>query len=266
MLRIYSIAFVFLFLLLLATSGFASDESSVAEQVLSVSKLQGGLIVHLGCGDGRLTEELGKDDRFLVHGLDVDEDNIATARDYLSDLGVYGQVSVSVFDGKRLPYADNLVNLIVAESPIDVSEEELLRVLAPFGMAMIKTGGQWRKIVKPRPDEMDEWTHFLHAADGNAVSSDRQVGRPESLRWLDDPAFSRHHDEVLALSAMVTGGGRIFSIVDEAPRATFHSTIGGNFFLIARDAFNGLVLWKKPIEDWGWHSWGEQQKMGVRPA
>ena len=84
-----------------------------------------------------------------------------------------------------------------------------LLVLSPASLRM-----QWER-------ELDEWTHFQHAADGNAVSRDRRVGPPERLRWIADPKYSRHHDEVLALSAMVTGGGRLFSIVDEAPRATF---------------------------------------------
>ena len=31
-------------------------------------------------------------------------------------------------------------------------------------------------ITKPRPEEMDEWTHFNYDAGGNAVSHDRLVG------------------------------------------------------------------------------------------
>ncbi len=53
--------------------------------------------------------------------MDTDAKNVAAARSRLSSLGLYGQVSVAEFDGKNLPYADDLVNLIVAESPLDVS-------------------------------------------------------------------------------------------------------------------------------------------------
>ena len=33
---------------------------------------RGGLVVHLGCGDGKLTAALRTGDAYLVHGLDVD--------------------------------------------------------------------------------------------------------------------------------------------------------------------------------------------------
>ena len=48
--------------------------------------------------------------------------------------GVYGPVSAILWDGKQLPYAENLVNLLVAdEAVLRVSPEEVLRVLSPLG-------------------------------------------------------------------------------------------------------------------------------------
>jgi len=229
--------------------------------ILAATTTRGGLIVHLGCGDGTLTAQFKIGDQYLVHGLDADEANIARARDYLRTKGLQGGVSVMHWTSKRLPYADNLVNLVVADGGTDIPAGEIMRVLRPLGVAHIKTNGQWARTVKPRPASMDEWTHFLHAADGNAVSKDTLVGRPQHLRWVADPKYSRHHDEVLATSAMVSGGGRLFAIVDESPPSTFHPYIGGKFFLIARDAFNGMLLWKKPIRDWGWKSWGWRQNV-----
>ena len=91
----------------------SSDSAAKAKDILAVSGIKGGLVVHLGCGDGRLTAELKAGDRYLVHGLDADAENVAAARNYLSEAGHYRQVSVAKFDGKRLPYADNLVNIVV---------------------------------------------------------------------------------------------------------------------------------------------------------
>src|SRR5210317_2567695 len=102
-----------------------------AEQILDDSGIRGGLVVHIGCGDGEFTAQVGKNGRFLVHGLDTDAKHVAAARGYLSGLGLQGRVSVAQFDGQHLPYADNLVNLIVADAPVDVPSEEILRVLAP---------------------------------------------------------------------------------------------------------------------------------------
>ena len=227
--------------------------------ILKASGVKGGLVVVVGCDDPALIAGLRATDSYLVHALDTDAAKVTRAREHIRSRGIYGNVSVDVFDGGHLPYVDNLVNLVVVSSGAQVPRDEIQRVLAPGGVCL--PNPEWQK---PIPPEIDEWTHFLHAADGNAVSRDRRVGRPERLRWVADPKYSRHHDEVLGTSTMVTGGGRIFSIVDEAPRATYHPYIGGKFFLIARDAFNGLTLWRKPIGDWGWKSWGSRQ--GVRFA
>ena len=40
--------------------------------ILEASGVKGGLVVHLSCGDGRLTAELRPNDRYQVHGLDRD--------------------------------------------------------------------------------------------------------------------------------------------------------------------------------------------------
>ncbi len=53
------------------------------------------------------------------------------------------------------------------------------------------------------------------------------------------------------MSAAVIAGGRIFYIVDEAPLASIRFL--GNWMLVARDAFNGTLLWKRPIGQWNDH-------------
>ena len=243
--------------------GFGADapEAGQGRRILSDTGVRSGLIVHLGCGDGKLTAALRATDGLLVHGLDADAKNVAKSREHVRSLGMYGNVSVQQLSGARLPYADNIVNLLVTEDLGNVTMGEVMRVLCPLGVAYVKTEGRWGKTVKRWPDNIDQWTHFLHGPDGNAVSRDTEVGKPESLRWIADPKFSRHHDEVLTTSAMVTGNGRIFSIIDESPRSTFHEHMGGKYHLIARDAFNGLLLWKKPIADWGWKSWGSRHNV-----
>jgi hypothetical protein len=80
---------------------------------------------------------------------------VEKARRHVQSQGLYGSVSVDAFDGRRLPYVDHLVNLLVAEDLGEVPMDEVLRVLAPYGVVMI--GGE--KIVKPYPEEMDQWPH-----------------------------------------------------------------------------------------------------------
>jgi len=224
-------------------------ERDQAKQALDAAGVKGGLIVHLGCGDGKLTAALRANDSYLVHGLDADVANIEKARANIRAAGIYGPVSVSYWPDKtRLPYADNLVNLVVAEDLGAVPwPGEVMRVLAPLGVALL--GG--KKTVKPWPKEIDEWTHFLHGPDNNAVARDRVVGPPRSIQWASEPRWGRSHEELASMSASVTAQGRIFSIFDQAPLASIRFT--GQWELVAQDAFNGTQLWKKPIPKWTDH-------------
>lgn len=229
-----------------------------AAQILDASGVKGGLIVHIGCGNGKLTAALRANDSYLVHGLDVDARNVEKAREHIQSLNLYGKVSVEQWRGNRLPYIDNLANLVVSEpgslpAGIEVPMDEVLRVLAPNGVAYIKKGDTWTKTVKPRPKEIDEWTHYLHDASGNAVAADLVVGPPRRLQWVGSPKWARHHDHMASMSALVSAGGRIFYIFDEGPTASIQ--LPPKWFLIARDAFNGAVLWKRPISSWYTHLW-----------
>jgi outer membrane protein assembly factor BamB len=230
-----------------------STPQAAARQILDATGTKGGLIVHLDCGDGRLTAALGTGDGYLVQGLDTDPANVDKARAHIRSLGLYGKVSVDRWDGKRLPYIDNFVNLLVSERAVDVPRDELLRVLVPGGTAYVEQGGRWHKTVKPRPDNTDEWTHYLHDATGNPVAHDTVVGPPRRYQWLGSPRWSRHHDHMASFSALVSAGGRLFYIVDEGSRASIQ--LPAKWFLVARDALNGTVLWKRPIPSWNTHLW-----------
>ena len=234
-----------------------TDRADRARRMLAETGVQGGLVVHLGCGDGRLTAELPANGRFRVHGLDSDEDNVMAARDHVCRRKLSDRVWVDRFAGVRLPYAENMVNLLVAEQLGDVAADEVMRVLVPLGVAYVKTAGGWKRTVKPWPDEIDEWTHWLHASDGNAVAGDTVAGPPRRLQWIAKPSWSRHHNTVPSVSAIVSSGGRLFCIVDEAP-SSMHGSAPDQWALVARDAFNGLLLWKRPISDWGWKAWSAE--------
>ena len=227
----------------------APSPADQARAILQAAGVQGGLVVHLGCGDGHLTAALHAGDAYVVHGLDTDPANVAKARQAIASKGLTGKVSVDRFDGKRLPYVDNLVNLVVAEDAAGVPMAEVLRVLAPEGVAYVQAGGAWQKTVKPRPADIDEWTHFLHDSGGNAVAEDEQVGSPRSLRWVAGPRHCRSHEFPTSVQAVVTTGGRIFTIFDEAPTGVYEK-LPQDCHLVARDAFNGKLLWKVPLQKW----------------
>jgi len=240
-----------------------ADEGVLAQRILADTGVRGGLIVHVGCGDGKLTAALRFGERYVVHGLDVDEANVARARSQIDSLDLYGPVSAVQFDGRHLPYADRLVNLVVSEDLGSVSMEEVLRVLAPGGVAYIQKGGSWERVDNPWPEEIDEWTHWLHDASGNPVARDTVVGPPREMQWFAKPLWSRSHEKSPSLTGMVSAKGRLFYISDEAP-ASVGGPLPDKWRLVARDAFSGVVLWKRPVTDWGWKAWSPSQPMNLR--
>lgn len=246
--------------ILLSSAALARGED--AQKLLQAAGVQGGLVVHVGCGDGKLTAALRANDRYLVHGLDADAKHIAAARQHIQSLGLYGKVAVEQWDGQRLPYADNLANLIVVGGPLSVSREELLRVLCPGGVAVFLSDDKGPRIadrlVKPWPKEIDQWTHFLHDAGNNAVASDTRVGAPRSLQWSAPPLWLRSHETPSGVQAMVCGGGRLFYIFDEGLIGITDQRLPERWALLCRDAFNGKLLWRRPLESWGWPQWAKQ--------
>ena len=228
-----------------------------ARNLLVDSGIKGGLVVHLGCGEGELTAALCADDRYLVHGLDRSAKNIALAREHIHAEGIYGQVSVELLEAATLPYADNLVNLIVVSGDgLKVTHGEMERVLCPGGVAVAAdSGGKKAKLKtlvrKGWPEEIDEWTHYLHDASGNAVASDRRVGPPRYLQWVAGPKRTRDHDALASFTTMTSSNGRVFYILDEGPTSQIHRP--PEWRLVARDAFNGVPLWRREIESWVSH-------------
>ena len=177
-----------------------------------------------------------------IHALVSDSDRLAGFRDGIIEEGVYGDVSADHFTGDELPYIDNLINLLVAEDLGEVPMAEVLRVLVPQGVAMIKRGDSWEKVIKPRPEEIDEWSHYLHDATGNSVAHDDVVGPPRHLQWVGSPRWSRHHDRMASMSALVSTAGRMFYVMDEGSRVSIQ--LPPKWKLIARDAFQ----WKCSLE------------------
>ncbi len=237
--------------IVLLSTGFLHAADPSAREMIEATGTNGGLVVCVGCDDAKLMADLRASDNFLVHGLDTNPADVAKTREHLRSKGIYGVVSAATFDGERLPYAENVVNLLVIKKPGELGDDEIMRVLAPSGAAYRKTGGTWKLTCKPRPKDTDEWTHYLYDASNNAVSRDEAVDPPESLQWVSAPKFSRSHEHLASLSAAVASGGRIFSMEDHG--AIVSIAFPAKWVLMARDAYNGLTLWTRELGPWEWH-------------
>jgi len=229
-----------------------------ASGAVAANAQSGGICVIVGATDAGQPLAMAKKGNVVVHCLNRDVTQRDAIRKAVRAAGQYGTVSASTFDGVHLPYTDNLINLlIVNDSPAPdksaLSAAEMLRVLVPLGRAHV--GGR-QTLHKPWPKEIDEWTHFLHGADGNPVARDNVVGPPRRYQWTAGPTWLRSHESDSSISTMVTARGRLFTITDEAPISLpGPDSPPDKWFLAARDAFNGVPLWKIPIKHWGWREW-----------
>jgi len=91
--------------------------SAAAAKLWREARVQGGLIVHVGCTDGQPTAARRAARRFVVHGLTTDPATLPKSRTPLIAARQYGPVSTATFDGIHPPYADGLVNMFVVEQP-----------------------------------------------------------------------------------------------------------------------------------------------------
>jgi len=216
-------------------------------------KISGGILVYLGDPDHDLLRDLAEMSRecFLVRVLLQETSDLDARRKRLLADGFYGNVSLDHWTGPELPFIPNLVNVLFVDSPAKIAREEILRALVPDGIALIKSGNGLEVIRKERPREYDVWTHYLHDADNNAVSLDTRIDSIACQQWVGGPPWSRHHDHIASLTALVSDGKRIFYVFDEGKTSSI--LLPSKHALIARDAFNGTVLWKKPLPSWFLH-------------
>jgi outer membrane protein assembly factor BamB len=229
---------------LIALTACSVHAGEIADAVKK-ARISGGIIVLVNSGDATYDEAAAT--KCTVHGLETDSKRIDALRKRLLASGRYGKISARAFNGKTLPYIDNLVNLVVIEGGV-VSPAEAMRVLAPRGIALIKRGDSWTKAVKAVPDNIDEWNQYLRNADNNGVSTDK-VGPPERLRWTGGSRWGRSHMSWVTVTSMLSANGRLFTIED-LESVEYHK-LPARFHLIARDAFNGCELWRKGLK--GWH-------------
>jgi len=231
--------------------------------LLKQAGIPGGLVVQIGCDEASSITGLRLHDGFKVLALDVDATKVDSVRKTIQTDGVYGDVTADRFDGKRLPLIDNVVNALFITQPYQVSDAEILRVLCPDGVAFRKGEGRWGQVVKSRPDEIDVWTHFLHDPSNNAVAHDKVINVPRRLQWTGGPRYSRHHDHMASVSAMVSNGPQVFYIIDMGSRWSIE--VPADWHLVARDAFNGTTLWTKPMGRWFTHHYSLKSGPGDLP-
>ena len=238
----------------LLASASTTPAAPPIDHVVRQTEPQRGILVHLG-GDASRSLRLAGGERFVVQSLVDSDAKRDRFRKIIGDHARYGDVSVNRFHGTTLPFADNLINVLVVDDALGVSREEMLRVIRPLGSLWIASDDQWQRFDKPWPESMDDWTHFLHDASGNAVSKDKQVGPPRQMQWTAGPLWTRSHEFNNSMPAMVSSRGKMFYIFDFGLTGMEDERLPEKWTLLARDAFNGSLLWQRPLSTWGSDKW-----------
>lgn len=209
-----------------------------------------GLVVFVGMPDRQLLASVQEDWKGIVQVLvEQTDERVELNKQLMAEghgLSRDGRTTLLEHNGPGLPYCDNSVNSIILAGPTGASHAALMRVLVPRGTLTTTDGTTERK---PWPDEIDQWTHARYDATNNVVADDTVVDPPDRLRWIGWPDHDRHHNFFASVSTMVSARGRLFTIIDEGSLVSVF--LPPRWTLTARDAFNGVTLWKRQLDDWG---------------
>jgi len=223
---------------------------------------QGGVCVEIDIKNLSNINQLIKSKNILIQGIVTEEKLMAQLKEELLQQNIYGKVSIDYQNLSLLPYESNLINLVIINdlekiTALGFKLEEAFRILTPngkikftksvseeqlkkAGFINIQKHNNFISCEKPRPKEMDEWTHSRYSPERTATSKDLLVGPSDSMRWLDEPR--RYRSKPVA---GVTANGKFFYVYDYAPPFT---NVPALVELVARDAFNGMIIWRKPIK------------------
>ena len=222
---------------LFSSASFA--QSGLQEDLQKIGSTRGIVVVlEVPDGDANYPVHLANASAVSVYVQcrDVDQATaIRQAADAAELLGTRVFVDTGSLDSIHL--ADNLADcILVAPAAVgETPDRELLRTLRPRAAAYLGS----RKLVKPVPEGIDEWTHPFHGPDNNPQSSDRMVRGAFRTQFLGYPKFSPMPEQ------SVVGGGRIFKAMGHiAHKANQNEMLNT---LLCINAYNGTILWKRPL-------------------
>ena len=215
------------------------------QDLLKGPSLRAGLCVIVDPESAESLIEAQADGKFIVQGLCADKKKADTLGKELVNRGAIGKVTVQHFDGAHLPYIDNLVTVLVLTDRGKVSGQEIKRVVSPLGAAVFKKKGTWTTFPKPYSQGMNDWPMFAHDLKRSNVLRDEMSAAPSGLQWIAGAPMAEY-----MTNQAVTSDGRIFY---SRSRGMKRKVEGHHGLLVARNAFNGMLLWEKKLEKG--HAW-----------
>jgi outer membrane protein assembly factor BamB len=229
-----------LLIVLIETNPPAVAQGPGLDAAATVAKIgtSRGLCVVLGDSQGAL--ELARASELLVYFQSPDAKQVETLRRSADEAGLLGKrLFVQQGPWTRIHLADNLADAVIVRGDATKAtmRDDLLRVLRPQGKLL----GADADVVKPFPKDIDEWSHPYHGPDNNPQSRDRLARAPYLTHFTAEPWYCP-----MPLTT-VASGGRLFKVFGHIAVKEREWPLLNT--LIAQNAFNGTILWKRPLTD-----------------
>lgn len=221
-------------LLFIFSSCSIGPTGSIVERV----NLERGICAVLGDQTGEAAVQLARETELLIYvQLETDEE-VEAARMAADAAGFYGnRIWVDRGAYTEVHLASNLADVLVAlgEAADEISEAEALRVVRPRGSVIIGR----KRIVKPAPEGVDDWSHPYHGPDNNPQSEDTVARAPYLTQFLAKPYYAP------LTQVAVASDGRLFkafgNIAFHVREEPFLNS------LVAFNGYNGTMLWRRRL-------------------
>lgn len=246
--------------------------TSRAADILRVTGVTEGYCLCPGVENGRLIEELARQSKLHVIGIDSDEGNIDRLRRHFDAVGLYGErVALIVAEPSAAALPPYVASLTVSETAsaggyadagasavrslfeplrpyggvacLSLSAQQHARLAAAVAEAQptgaeVERSGDWSLLrrVGPLPGS-GSWTHQYGDAANTVVSPDSAVRAPLGLLWF--------------------GGSSNVDILPRHGHGPPEQVIGGRLFiegpnsLRAQDVYTGRVVWQRDLPGFG---------------
>lgn len=258
--RVSSYQLLSVFCLFTAINTPLTADQPTARELIRRAGISRGICAMPNCGTGDLAVDIARQSDFLVHAFDADTANVDEAIKRADRAEFLGKnVQIERIDDGLLPYADNFVDLVVVDQPRGIRAAEVFRVVRPLGCTLVRsdteltaTLGQagfdvedvsdgWTLARKPGLDGADDWSHWCHGPDNNPVSNDAVIQAPYLTQWFGEPYYQ-------AMPVVSTAAaGRVF--IASGHIAHHDREIPTLNTLVARNGYNGCVLWQRSLPD-----------------
>jgi len=234
-----------------------------AQKLLATLRGQGGVCVILGASAEDVTQLAGpltESGRLTVHAVAAGKADLAALQRAAHEASPAGAIAVEQIKLSPFPYRTTLIDvLLVADAEgakaLGYDSEEALNAVVPEGWVGRRRNGGWALSRKPKEPLFDDWTHEDHGADRNTVSTDKKVALPIGYRWnaglpLNMSAKKGKQAVYYSTKTLAINGGQVYTIADsviENLAPTFAGKHKKDQYLTARNAFNGMLLWRKKL-------------------